>query len=198
MELDELKQTWKQAEATMKPANANIIELMQNKSYGPVAELKRRFRKQLIIIPFLVAIVINNLSIKHNIFSDPIFWCYIAFCTFVCASFYFNYRLLNKMQCMDCMIKSNLEVQVKTLETRLQWHVKGVRIMLVFMIVLLEVLMYLNLEPSFHKWQLQPISIRFASYLALVVLQYFVSKLLFKRKYGNHLQYVKKLVAELQ
>lgn len=198
MELDELKQTWKQVEATMKPANVNIIELMQNKSYGPVAELKRRFRKQLIIIPFLVAIVINNLSRNHNIFIDPIFWCYIAFCTFVCLSFYFNYKLLGKMQCMDCMIKSNLEAQVKTLETRLQWYVKGVRIMLVFMIVLLEVLMFLNLEPSFHKWQSQAIVIRLGSYLALVVLQYFVSKLLFKRKYGNHLEYVKKLVAELQ
>jgi len=198
MELEDLKQTWKRSETTIKPFNDNILQLIQNKSYGPVAELKRRFRKQIIIIPFLAFIVTNNLSRNHLIFTDVLFWCYIAFCVIVCISFYLNYRLIAKMQCMDCLIKSNLETQLKTLETRLQWHLKGVRVVLLFFIILLEVLMYFNLEPSLYKWYAQPLLLRLVIYVGLLMLQYFISKLVYKRKYGKHLAYLKKLVTELQ
>lgn len=41
MELDDLKQTWKQAEKMYKPKNQTILELIQNKSNGPIAALKK-------------------------------------------------------------------------------------------------------------------------------------------------------------
>jgi hypothetical protein len=45
MELDDLKHQWKQADKTQKPINQNIMELIQHRSRGPVAALKRSFRK---------------------------------------------------------------------------------------------------------------------------------------------------------
>ena len=53
MELDDLKNQWKQADKEYKKSNLNIMELIHNRSYGPVAELKRSFRKQMIIMGLL-------------------------------------------------------------------------------------------------------------------------------------------------
>jgi len=47
MELDDLKQQWDQADQLQKPKNQNIMKLIQNKSYGPVAELKRSYKRQI-------------------------------------------------------------------------------------------------------------------------------------------------------
>ena len=50
MELDDLKQPWKEADKNQKKQNKNIMELIQQKSYGPVAALKRSYRKQIIVM----------------------------------------------------------------------------------------------------------------------------------------------------
>ena len=41
MELDDLKQAWKQNKSIIKPKNTDIMNLIQHKTYGPVAALKK-------------------------------------------------------------------------------------------------------------------------------------------------------------
>jgi len=52
MELDDLKQTWKQSE-TNKNINTDIMNMIQHKTYGPIAALKKEFRKQIIVMCLL-------------------------------------------------------------------------------------------------------------------------------------------------
>jgi len=54
MELDDLKQTWNQNQST-KPLNTDIMELIQHKSYGPLAALKKAFRKQIVLMAIIPA-----------------------------------------------------------------------------------------------------------------------------------------------
>jgi hypothetical protein len=49
MELDDLKQTWKK-KTNQKPYNKTIMEMIQHKSYGPIAALKRSYRKQILLM----------------------------------------------------------------------------------------------------------------------------------------------------
>src|SRR3954452_13461070 len=109
MELDDLKDAWKLADKNQSLTNNNIMELIRHKSYGPISALKRRFRKQMILIPIMLVLLINVFSQRHDIFTSIIFWFYTVFCFSLSLYFYFNYRLVKKMECMDCMIKSNLE-----------------------------------------------------------------------------------------
>jgi hypothetical protein len=48
------------------------------------------------------------------------------------------------------------------------------------------------------KWHSLPIVIRFATYAGFIILQYFLSKAVNQRKFGAHLDYLKKLLKEMQ
>jgi len=65
MELDELKQTWKET-TIKKNKNTDIMDLMKQKSYGPIAALKREFRKQIMVMAlfplFLLFTTIDDIS----------------------------------------------------------------------------------------------------------------------------------------
>lgn len=198
MELDDLKQSWKQAEENIKPLNTNIMELIQNKSYGPIATLKSRFRKPLILLPVITAIVLINLSKHHDLLSDVLFWFYITICLVMCSYFFFSYRLVNKMQCMDCRVKANLEQQVTTLEKAFTWRLIAIRIIFILFIVLLEVLLYFHQEPSLAKWYTQPLPLRLVTYAGSIALFFLVTRLILNRKYGKHIHYLKALVQQMQ
>jgi hypothetical protein len=198
MELDDLKQPWLESAKNIKPLNTNVMEIIQNKSYGPAAQLKRNFRKMIIIIPMVVTMIIVTLSKKHDIFSDVLFWFYIIFIFSMMLFFYYNYRLINKMQCMDCLVKSNLEKQVKTLENGFKLRLVIIRGAFIIFIVLLEVLMYYQQEPALAKWYAQPVTVRMPAYAILITAWYFITKLVFRTKYGKHIQNLKNLVQQME
>src|SRR4051812_27652546 len=199
MELDDLKDAWKLAEKNHTLTNNNIMELIRHKSYGPIAALKTRFRKQMILMPLIMLVLFMNGIIGHlEILTNVMFWCYTVFCLSLSVYFYLNYRLVKKMECMDGMIKSNIEQQIEILEKRLVWHIIGVRVALIFFIALAELLIYVQPGSMLLKWHQVAPGVRILSYGALLVLQYFLSRALSQHKYGQHLAYLKELVKEMQ
>jgi len=198
MELDDLKQTWKQANI-QKDKNTDIMDLMKHKSYGPIAALKREFRKQIIVMAllplFLLFTTIDDLS---QIFSNVLFWSYVAFCLGMVVFASANYRIVDKMGRMDRMVRLNLEQQIDLLEKRLKWKIVALRITLLFFIALLEIVPFFQHYRMLDKWHsLSPV-IRFASYAALLVLQYFLSRIVSEKKFGAHVKYLKALMNEMQ
>src|SRR5437868_3525546 len=137
MELDDLKLSWKETEIK-KNINTDIMKLIQHKSYGPVAALKREFRKQIIVMTILpIMLICTSADDITKPLTSVLFWAYVTFCIGVIVFAYFNYRIADKMSNMDGMVKSNLEQQVNTLETRLKWKIIGLRIALLFFVILL-------------------------------------------------------------
>jgi hypothetical protein len=197
MELDDLKQTWKQSE-TNKKINTDIMNLIQNKTYGPVAALKKEFRKQIIVMCLLPLFLIStNLDDISKPLTSILFWAYVLFCAGVVVFAYFNYRIVSRMSVMNESIKPNLEKQVNTLEQRLHWKIIGLRIALLFLIILTEVTPYIQHYRMLDKWHsLSPV-IRFGSYAALLLFQYFVGTKIIYRKFGSHLAYLKNMVHEM-
>jgi len=198
MELEDLKQTWKQT-PIHKPVNTDIMELIQHKSYGPVTALKTAFLKQIrlmIILPILI--FATNLNDVNKVLTSIMFWSYIAFCIGLILFSWFNYRIVQKMEGMDAMVKPNLEQQISILEKRLKWHITGVRLVFVFFMVLTEVLPYFQHYRMLDKWHSLPALIRFSTYAGLLILQYFTIRPVLNRKFGRHLNYLKGLVKEMQ
>src|SRR5436189_3371828 len=120
MELDDLKQTWKETNIK-KNKNTDIMNLMKHKSYGPIAALKREFRKQIVVMAllplFLLFTTVNDIS---QVFTNVLFWTYVAFCLGMIVFASVNYHIVEKMGRMDGMVRSNLEQQIELLETRLR------------------------------------------------------------------------------
>jgi hypothetical protein len=198
MELDDLKQTWKQP-GTNKNLNTNIMNLIQHKTYGPIAALKKEFRKQIIVLSLLpLFLIFTNLDDISKPLTSILFWAYVLFCAGAISFAFFNYRIANQMSVMDGKVKSNLEKQVNVLQTRIQWKIIGLRIAMLFFIILTEVVPYIQHYRMLDKWHsLSPI-IRFSVYAALLLFQYFVGRKIIYRKFGSHIGYLKELIQEME
>jgi hypothetical protein len=198
MELDDLKQTWKQSE-TNKTINTNIMNLIQHKTYGPVAALKREFRKQIILMSLLpLLLIFTNIDNISKPLTSILFWAYVLLCAGIIVFAYFNYRIADKMGVMDGAVKGNLEKQVSILQTRMQWKVTGLRIALLFLIMLSEIVPYVQHYEMLDKWHSLSPAIRFSAYAALLLFQYFIGKKVIYRKFGSHLTYLKELIKEME
>jgi hypothetical protein len=198
MELDELKQTWQQA-TSEKPSNTDIMELIQQKSYGPVAALKRVFRKQMVMMSLIpLVLVLTNLNDVSAVYTSIIFWSYVAFCIGVIFFAAYNYRIAGKMEEMHAEVKQNLEQQVSLLEKRMRWELIGLRCVLIFFVILLETIPYVQHYRMLDKWHSLSPFIRFALYAALAAVQYFTNRRLSYHKVGRHLAYLKGLVSEMR
>jgi hypothetical protein len=198
MELDDLKQSWKNTTIN-KNKNNDIMDIMKHKSYGPIAALKREFRKQIIVMAllpfFLLFTTVNDIS---EVFTNVLFWSYVAFCLGMIVFASINYRIVEKMEVMDVSVRSNLQQQIDLLETRLSWKLIGLRIILLFFIVLIEVIPYFQHYRMLDKWHSLSPFIRFGAYAALLILQYFLSRIISERKFGGHIKYLKELMKEMQ
>src|SRR3954470_3330750 len=121
MELDDLKQQWKEADKIQKLKTQNIMEMIQHKSYGPVSALKRSFRKQMLVMTVVpIALIATNMEHIDKTLTSVLFWFYIAFCIGVIIFAKLNYAVVKKMEGMDRLVKANLEQQIFILETRLR------------------------------------------------------------------------------
>jgi hypothetical protein len=198
MELDELKNAWQQSPIKNK-INTDIMELIHHKSYGPIAALKAVFRKQIIfmaIIPFVL--VLTNIQDVHVVFTSIMFWSYVAFCIGIIAFAYYNYRIASKMEMQDGLVKSNLEQQIHLLEHRASLEIIMLRCALLFFVALTEIVPYIQHYRTLYLWHSFPFAVRFGAYTALFLLQYFMNRRLKERRIGRHLDYLKKLVSEMQ
>jgi len=197
MELDDLKQSWKE-KTIQKPTNKSIMELIQHKSYGPVAALKRSYRKQIVVMllmPFIL--LFTNLQDISKPLSSVMYWSYVVFCLGMIAMAVNNYIIAGRMQRMDGLLKANIEQQITLLETRMKWTLIGLRLALIFFILLAEVLPYFQQFRMLDKWHSLSIYIRFGFYAMLIVLQYFISPMVLRYKFGRHLSSLKELAKEL-
>jgi len=198
MELDDLKKTWQQTPIT-KNKNLDIMEIIQQKSYGPLAALKRTFRKQMLFMLFIpFVLVATNSQDIHGVLTSILFWSYVAFCIGVIAFAYYNYRIVSNISNMNVVVKTNLEQQICLLEKRVDWEIIGLRGAMLFFIVLVEVVPYVQHYRMLEKWHSLPVLARFGAYAALLLLQYAVTKKIKQRRVGRHLDYLKTLVQEMQ
>jgi len=198
MELEDLKQQWKQADKISNHKNQNIMGIIQQKSHGPVAALKKSFKKQMIAMTVVpIAIISTNLQHIDKTLTSALFWFYILFCIGVILFARLNYTVVKKMEGMDGMVKSNLEQQIFTLETRLRQNIIGIRVALLFFIALTEILPYFQNFRMLNTWHSLSPFIRFGAYAGLFLFQYFVSRSVSHRKFGKHIAYLKELVKQM-
>jgi hypothetical protein len=197
MELDELKQTWKQI-PIKNNINTDIMELIQHKSYGPVAAMKRVFKKQITVMAIIPLVLIaTNLNDVRLVFTSVMFWSYVVFCIGIIVFAYYNYCIVSKMESMDGMVRANLEQQINLLESRMKLELIGMRGVLLFFIVLAEVVPYLQHYRLLEFWHSFSPFIRIITYVVLLFLQYFINRRIKQRNLGVHLAHLKKLMNEM-
>src|SRR5215217_7304832 len=106
MELDELKKIWTETSVENK-STTNIMELIQQKNYGPLASLKRTYRKQIIVMSLLpLLLLVTNINNIERALTSILFWSYVIFCIGVILFALYNYKIVRSMQSMHTVVRS--------------------------------------------------------------------------------------------
>ena len=199
MELDDLKQTWKLTSNIKQPLKKDIMEFIQQPQYGPVAALKKEFRKQITLLILAMAFIIMT-TIKEiaDLRNNFLFWSYMGFLVVAIIFHFINYRIARQMEIMNGDVKSNLQKHIDILETRLRWKRIVLPLVTLFFIVLVEILPGYQHFRMLDKWHALPVMTRIGSYAGLLVLQFFANRWVTWKKFGSHLEYLKKLLKEIE
>lgn len=197
MELDDLKQSWQKATERAERPNRDVQEMLQNRSEGPVAQLKRRFRKGLLLMPALVGISFFELHADNTI-SWLVRGYLLVFCFLMLIYFYLSYRLVSKMQNMHETVKANLQRQVELLKTGLKWRLLITRSMFLLYAILLEVFMYVRPNDGLSNWRAHSLPFRLCAYAGAFIAGYLISKYATNHRYKKQITYLEQLVAQMQ
>lgn len=199
MELDDLKQTWRLTGNIKHPLKKDIMEFIQQPQYGPVAALKKEFRKQISFMILAMAfIIMTTIREIDDLKNNFLFWSYMAFLVGIIVFYFMNYRIVRKMEIMNGDVRSNLQMQIDILETRLKWKRIVLPLVTLFFIVLLEILPGYQHFRMLDKWHAIPAMTRIGSYAGVLLLQFFMNKWVTWKKFGSHLDYLKKLLKEME
>lgn len=209
MNLDDLKQAWQnQITLSKKMSEADLLNIFNKPSASPVAKMKRNLKSELIFI----LISFSAMSVYYFIFfgwkhvAVPIV--YISFVVLFLVYYQYKSKLLNKMLCVGCHVKSNITLQVNTLEKLVKnYLVVGTIICTAAIIFIFKIEYYLT-EATFLNNSLLVYSkglsvILFILCWAFIIISlnqliYWANKWYLNKLYGQHIAQLKELLEQLE
>jgi hypothetical protein len=99
-----------------------LMILMQKRSQGPVARMKRNLLYELVFVAITYIPTILFYWIDFDGRLSPIGWLMLVVMVVFAGYYYRKNRLLRRMQCVQCEVRSNLERQLKTLKQYVRFY----------------------------------------------------------------------------
>ena len=203
MELDNLKDLWHDLDRkeTDPTDDVHILKILQRRSQSPIARMKRNLLLELIAV-----IILYSFSIWYFLLaSRGLYWEIALFLFILGLLFGFYYykknRLLGRMQCVTCEVRSNLERQLTTLE-------KYVRFYFISATVLCPVAYFIPGFIVLMKYPGDAIAQRFtasATYIVFVIIgvvftgsSYFLNRWYVNKLYGRHIEKLKSVLLQME
>ena len=194
MELDELKKSWQRFGEKMKAPQKDIQELIKNRSEQPLAKLKRRFRKGILLMPAIASIVIIQFSHNSDFASHVLVWYLLCFCAIMLVYFYVNYRLVSKMESNESDVHSNLLRQTKLLTQLLQFRLLLMRGAVALFFALVELMMYFRHGGGYESWHERPVIYRLLVYVGTFIFFFFFTRIAMNHRYRKNIRHLLDLV----
>jgi Flp pilus assembly protein TadB len=205
MELDQLKNIWQKEPAAEQKQDEYLLSLLAKRSNSPIAKMKRNLFWELtaVIVLYGAGIVYYFLAFDGKMVE--LSWFMLAIGILFLVYYYRKNKLLNGMQCVACQVKSNLELQLGTLEKYVRFYLVAGNILVpVSMLIVGYVAIILypqRLHSSKLVWNdpdMQRIAIIFLiAIIAISVGTFFLNKWYVNRLYGRHITRLKQMLKEL-
>src|ERR1700753_2583602 len=111
MELESLKYIWQCLEVApaQEPDKAALLALLQKKSRGPVAKMRRNLLLECFVVAITYIPTILFYWIDFNSKLTAIAWMFLALMIVLGIYYYRKNGLLKQMLCTQCHVRSNLE-----------------------------------------------------------------------------------------
>jgi hypothetical protein len=205
MELDQLKDMWKEQEADQSPQEVQPI--LGRKSNTPIAKMKRHLMAELIavVVGYGLVIVYFLLMNGGKFYSVAIL--YLVIGALFCVYFYKKFKLLKEMECMACQVKSNLSKQVNTLEKYTRFYLFAgtaiIPIVLIFFYwfentYLTRDRIDVFLQPSNTVSIFQSLLALAMVIIPITIIFYFVNKWYIRKLYGNYIGKLKSMLSQME
>lgn len=203
MELDQLKILWKHADENLSSINHTGIEdMLRHRSKRPIARMKRNLILEIIFLIITYSWCFWFISDSYNkmyIYYDIVLGI-AAFLFFIYARY--KYKLLDKMECASCEVKSNLSARVAMLEKLVKLYFYSGNISAALGYIISVVIAYIELFTERGKEILMPgfieLSILLIIGIAFVLFAYFINRWYVFKLYGQHIQKLKNILYEME
>lgn len=206
MELDLLKSVWKEVGDSNQASTSQheLEQLLSKKSKTPIARLKRNLFWELIavLVLYSITVVYYFLTYKGGILSFA--WMLIVLGALYVWYYVRKRNLLNSMECVTCEVKSNLSVQLGTLEKYIKLYLWAGTLLFPVVLMFTFIVGYLY-APETQKLPGKEIPNFFLIYtisclvfsVVLTVPIYFLNKWYVHKLYGQHVKKLRQIVNEM-
>jgi hypothetical protein len=196
MELDSLKQAWKaQPLKDLPGSDEQILSMLQKKSRSPIAKIKRNLYREFLLVVLIYSAAIFYYAVFQNGQFLEIGFVLLLVGALYVVYYYQKNKLLKKMECVTCEVKSNLERQVATLEQyiKVYFYAGVILTPLAYFaagLIALHKLPALTLESSLMTFFI-------ATGGVLAVLNVFFNRWYVNKLYGQHVQKIRLLLQQM-
>lgn len=193
MELESLKYIWRTLEAPphLPQDRQSVLALLQKRSQAPVARMRRNLLGEgiLLLTAYIPAILCFLFGFEGRLAA--ISWLFIVVLVFFFGYYFLKYRLLRKMQCPTCQLRSNLVRQVETLKRYTRFYLLAGTAM----IPMTYALSWFIVRWKFPWWGGSGLWL--ALLIPLTVVMYFLNAAYINKLYGRHIKKLQELLREL-
>jgi hypothetical protein len=206
MELESLKYIWHSLEtpAVRQPDRSAVLALLQKRSRGPVARMRRNLRGELILVAatYTPAILFYWMDFGGKL--SEIGWLMLLLMVFYGGYFYRKNKLLREMQCASFEVRASLERQVRTLRKYIRFYLLAGTLIIPVMAVLSWLIIRWKLPgagdlfhpPEHSRWWFLPL-FRLLLLAPFTVGIYYLNAWYVNKLYGRHIKKLQELLQEM-
>jgi hypothetical protein len=210
MELESLKYVWHTLEvksAGEPNGEQEILALLQKRSMGPVARMRRNLEKEfiLILVTYIPTILLYFFWFEGKLFE--IGWLFFLLMLLFAGYFYRKDKLLKEMQCVSCRVRYNLERQVGTLKKYTRFYTLAGTIMIPVMAICTFFIIRWKFPPPagstlFYRivgisWWQNPL-FWLGMMVPITIGIYYLNACYVNKLYGRHIRKLQELLQEME
>jgi hypothetical protein len=205
MELDDIKNVWNDKSAESAGAD-KISAMIGRQSNSPIEKMKRNLRMELLIVIAGFGAVAIYYFIAFKSAYSIIGWMYALLIVLFCYYFFRKNKLLNEMQCSSCHVRSNLELQLGTLERYVRFYLISGTAVIPILFIFLGIVLYYKKPTSIGETMLYPSATNpvwkflLAWFILLTIsttIMWLLNRGYVNRLYGRHINKLKQLLAQI-
>lgn len=200
MELEKLKELWNDSRNCSIPINEeDLNQILNKRSRRPIALIKRNLKLEVIFLilsyGFFIYLILNQVG-SNLLYLDIILLILLGI--FFCIYAFYKHKLLNKMECVVCEVKSNLSLQLNSLEKLVNLYFKVGNICVVFVYLIAGTISYLEAKGDTVQFPPGLELIIFLSIgLIIAIINYYINRWYIFNLYGKHIQKLKNILYEM-
>ncbi|HYF32725.1 MAG TPA: hypothetical protein VD993_16480 [Chitinophagaceae bacterium] len=203
MELEQFKNIWGKETGPQQKKDEYFLSLLSKRSNSPINRMKRNLMWEIVAVIVMYGAGVVYYLLAFGGKMAEIAWLLLFLGIFFLGYYYRKNKLLSNMQCISCHVKSNLQLQLGTLEKYVRFYLLVGNILTPVTMLIVGYVAFILFPERLHK-DFPPSTVRLTiiifivSVIVLTVGGIYLNKWLVNRLYGRHIKKLKEILNEME